>query len=53
MVYKVETGRTDFVDDWELKDGAVRHRTTTYIRTYVAENIILKKYNNNNIKKYN
>jgi hypothetical protein len=31
VVYKMETGRTDFVGDWVSKDVAKRHRTTTDI----------------------
>jgi hypothetical protein len=35
VVYEMQTGRTDFVGGWMSKDVAVRHRTTTYIRTYM------------------
>jgi hypothetical protein len=37
---EMETGRRDFVGDWVLKDGVIRHRTTTYSTVRMVQNIL-------------
>jgi hypothetical protein len=41
VIYKMETGRTDFVGDWVSKDVAIRHRMTIYIHTHIGRHTSL------------